>query len=132
MAYSRGKIRTKATKLRPPLLRRPGSVGNTTQNTPGALQGITVPVPLDDFDEAPTNNSVCRAASSSAQQGRSLVWRGAGEQTPQNYSDRDPLFQVLHGEPSGNGEGETTILPNEDTHTHMAVNRWNNFERTTF
>lgn len=86
-----------------------------------------MPVPLDDFDEAPTKNSDCRAASSSAHQGRSQGLPGAGEQPPQSFEDT--LFQVLHGESSGNGVGEITNQPHEDT--HMSTHSRTNFDTAT-
>ena len=65
-------------------------MGNNNQSLQG-FQGIQAPVPLDEFDQAPPTNSVCRAASSSAQAGEQQMTHCARGQTQEHLQN---LFQV--------------------------------------
>ena len=83
-----------------------------------------MPVPMDDFDGDPNTTWVCRAASGSAQRGRSDVCQGAGEQS------QDPLFQAPHGDFSGAGEGENTYEPPNVSQTATNAS-WQDFDTFT-
>ena len=113
MAYSNGQCRRQkapasAEKQRPLLhCRREGSVGNNAHSLQG-FQGIQVPVPLDDFDQAPPTNSVCRAASRSAQAGEQQMThcaRGRHSSVCRTFFK----YQLLLGTPHTGVQGHTLL-----------------------
>ena len=79
------------------------------------FQGLQVPAPLDEFDPAPPTNSVCRAASRSAQAGKQQMTHCARGQTQHHLQN---LFQapLTMGEASNRSAGEHTLV-HEDIHS---------------
>ena len=104
-------------------------MGNPLQANAGDMQGIWVPIPLDDFDWAPeqhlpSNQMVCRAASSSASNFDTQESRCAGGRTQR----RQPVAPFQEpGDFSCKDEGEIT-LQSESSATQRTLTEFNNFE----
>ena len=91
-------------------------MGNATTNHTGDLQGIWVPVPLDDFDAAPfarvtapVHTPVCRAAPGSADQGYTQM---QGSKSHLHLPEH--IFQDQTRDTSSKAAGEDTSLYDED------------------
>ena len=97
-----------------------GRAGNMTM-LPQGFQGLQAPVPSDDFEKAPTPDSVCRAASNSAPAGTLQMEHCAGDSS-QHHLQHLLQNTLNSGEPSNKSAGTFTLV-----HEDMAPSQENTF-----
>ena len=93
-----------------------GRAGNMTM-LPQGFQGLQAPVPSDEFEKAPTPDSVCRAASNSAPAGTLQMEHCAGDSS-QHHLQHLLQNTLNSGDPSNKSAGTFTLVHEDMAPSH--------------